>query len=227
MASNHPHFGHNHGGSKPEQRGRGRRRNDDPEVKLSKALSYTLRHGAEKMGLTMHGGGFILIDDLLRHERFRGHTVEEVEKVVTSNDKQRFFIDYSDAKPKIRANQGHTLQVEVDMEEITDPSLYPNIIHGTYFKAWDIIKTEGLSRMKRNHIHFARDEPGSSGVISGMRRTCQVIIAIDLEKALNDGIKFYLSANDVILTAGDEDGILKPCYIKTAYRRSPKEMLTW
>lgn len=70
--------------------------------------------------------------------------------------------------------------------------------------------------MARNHIHFSKGMPGDNGVISGMRQSCTVIIEIDMEKAMNNGIKFYKSKNDVILSPGEgENGILKPQYFKS------------
>ena len=65
-------------------------------------------------------------------------------------------------------------QVSVDMEQITSPDEVSKVIHGTNFKAWNEIQRTGLNKMKRNHIHFAAGEPGSEGVISGMRSTAQV-----------------------------------------------------
>lgn len=67
----------------------------------------------------------------------------------------------------------------------------------------------GLSKMKRNHIHLAQGVPGE-GVISGMRTSSQVLIFINLQKALDAGIKFFLSNNGVILTEGDDEGFLRP-----------------
>jgi 2'-phosphotransferase len=58
------------------------------------------------------------------------------------------------------------------LEKINDPSKFPAIIHGTYFKSWDLIKNTGLKTMGRNHVHFAIGMPGEKQVISGMRTTC-------------------------------------------------------
>merc|ERR1711963_528262 len=87
------------------------------------------------------------------------------------------------------------------MEEITDPAAAPKVIHGTNFKEW-------------NHIHFAAGEPGSEGVISGMRGTAQVYIYVDLAAAMGDGLRFYRSANNVILSPGNDQGVLLPKYFK-------------
>ena len=103
------------------------------------------------------------------------------------------------------------------METITSASDYPTIIHGTHRKAWALISQDpkGLNRMKRNHIHFATGMIGEKGVISGMRFTCSVLIFVDLEKALADGIKFFKSENGVVLTEGENgEGFLSKEYFK-------------
>ncbi|CAK9078941.1 tRNA 2'-phosphotransferase 1 [Durusdinium trenchii] len=75
-----------------------------------------------------------------------------------------------------------------------------------YVDVWPAIKREGLKPMGRNHIHFVPHEVGSRTVISGMRQDCTVAIYLDVPKALDMGIKLFRSANDVVLTRGDEAG---------------------
>lgn len=99
----------------------------------------------------------------------------------------------------------------LDLEPIVKPDQVENVIHGTYYRFWDEIKVKGLSRMKRNHIHFAPGLPKTGNVISGMRSTCQIFIYVDLDLALKSGVNFYKSSNNVILSSGD-DGILKTKY---------------
>ena len=101
------------------------------------------------------------------------------------------------------------------MQPIVSAKEYPTIIHGTNEKAWKLIAKDpnGLSRMSRNHIHFATGLLGDDGVISGMRGSCSVLIYVDLEKALHDGIKFFKSENGVVLTEGvKEEGRLPKDY---------------
>ena len=186
------------------------------KVRLSKSLAWLLRHNAESEGFTFLEGGYLPVEDVLRHRRFTGFTITDVEEVVRDNDKQRFAIMVGDdGRLLIRANQGHSISnVTVEMEEITSADEVTKVIHGTNFKAWNEIQKTGLSRMKRNHIHFAAGEPGSEGVISGMRACAQVYIYIDLHKAMEDGIKFFRSANNVILSPGDESGVIMPKYFK-------------
>ena len=104
--------------------------------------------------------------------------------------------------------------VTVVMEEITSADKVTKVIHGTNFKAWNEIQKTGLSRMKRSHIHSAAGEPGSEGIISGMRVCAQVYIYIDLHKAMENGVEFFRSANNVILSPGDESGVIMPKYFK-------------
>lgn len=89
------------------------------------------------------------------------------------------------------------------------------VIHGTYYKVWSLINEQGLKTMGRTHIHFAKGLPGNQGVISGMRSNCQIIIYLDVQKCLDDGIVLELSDNGVLLTKGINDsGILPPDYFE-------------
>jgi len=89
-------------------------------------------------------------------------------------------------KMELQVTVHHCLQtvVDPDLVPILRASEIPTVIHGTYFKNWTKIKTEGLSRMNRLHIHFSPGELGDSQVISGMRSSCQLYIYIDTEKAV-------------------------------------------
>jgi len=195
-------------------------------IKLSKALSWLLRHNAETQGFTVLEGGFLPVKAILQHSRFKGFTVEEVKAVVDNCPKSRFaLLEDEKGELLIRANQGHSMaNVEVDLREITDAVEFPKVIHGTTFKAWNEIKNTGLNRMKRNHIHFAPGELGEEGVFSGMRKSCQVYIYVNLEAALTDGFRFYQSANNVILCAGNQEGVLPVKYILRVMDHSKQGM---
>mmetsp|Transcript_5135 Transcript_5135/g.13803 ORF Transcript_5135/g.13803 Transcript_5135/m.13803 type:complete len:266 (-) Transcript_5135:931-1728(-) len=119
----------------------------------------------------------------------------------------------------IRANQGHTVSIidpnllltKMTADELRSTS---TIVHGTYRQPYDsAIQKHGLSRMKRNHIHFASGLPDEGSVISGMRKSCQIYVYIDGAKCADDGIEFYKSDNGVILTAGvNNEGMLPTPY---------------
>jgi len=212
-----------------QQRGRGRRgRNDDPDVQLSKTLSYILRHGAEKLGLDLRPGGFVYVEDILQQPQCSRFTVEDVRRVVENNEKKRFHLEENseNGRLQIRANQGHSVQVEgLALTPVTSAADFPVVVHGTYLRCWEAIRAQGLHRMNRTHIHLAPGEPGQDGVISGMRGSCDVLVFINLEAVLADNIPVYLSANGVILCAGDQDGYLKPKYFSRAvHRRNGQEL---
>lgn len=198
------------------------------DVQLSKRLSYVLRHGAVKEGLPITADGFVQVRDLLRTPRFRRYSVEDIERVVTSCSKQRFtLIKDDDGSLSIRANQGHSLPqiTALELKPILTAEDIPLAVHGTYFSAWRSIKSQGLSKMKRNHIHMAAGLPGDDGVISGMRAKCEVLIFIDVEKAMQEGLKFYLSSNGVILSEGDVRGFLSPHLFLRVQDREGRSLL--
>ncbi|XP_018592751.2 tRNA 2'-phosphotransferase 1 isoform X2 [Scleropages formosus] len=194
------------------KRGRGRRRqgcrgDEDLDVRLSKSLSFVLRHGAARMRLNMSSDGFLLVEDLLSHPQFHSFSLEDIERVVANNDKQRFKLRRhpSTGQLEIRANQGHSFQV-VDLElrevHLDSPDCPKEAVHGSYLKHWPSIRTHGLSRMKRTHIHLAPGLPEESTVIS-------------------DGILFFWSDNGVLLTPGDTDGRLAAKYFTRAVQLKP------
>jgi len=82
-------------------------------VRISKALSYILRHGAAKEGFTLLPGGFLNVSDILKNPQFKYVTEEYIKEIVASNDKQRFALrnDPVTGLLQIRANQGHSIQV--------------------------------------------------------------------------------------------------------------------
>lgn len=177
---------------------------EEAEKDLSKRLSGVLRHRAQAMKLPIRCDGFLELELLLSRHEFRNTNEEEVKWVVMNSDKKRFEIKIFDGKEYIRAVQGHSMSiVKTDelLEEIHDPSEIPVCIHGTYKRFLDSIIREGLDRRSRNHIHFAVDRPGGK-VISGSRLNVEVLIFIDVEKAMNNGITFYRSTNNVILSEG-------------------------
>lgn len=187
-------------------------------VNISKTLSWLLRHGGIKEGLTFRDDGYVLVDDVLTNEnmvRF-GTTYHDVKNIVADNDKQRFQLLEEKKRIYVRATQGHSMKFEkmgykkINSKDDLDTD---TIIHGTYYKVWPLIKKEGLKTMDRTHIHFAKGLPGSKGMISGMRGSCQILIYLDVQKCLADGIQLEESENGVILTKG-VDGVLDPKYFE-------------
>ncbi|KAG2122627.1 KptA family-domain-containing protein [Suillus cothurnatus] len=217
-------------GPSPKLRGHPR---DDPRVRVSKSLSWLLRHGAKNAGLDMRDDGYAKVSDVLSNPMFRDINFSQLQEIVSKDQKQRFHLltePRSSDSPSdiwwIRANQGHSLKtVTLDMQPITSALDIPMAVHGTTLSAWESIATHGLSKMKRNHIHLAQGfrEIMWNLIYMRMRNSSQILIFVDVQKALDAGVLFYLSANGVVLTDGDE-GFLSPTYfqrVEFAKGRSP------
>ena len=165
-------------------------------VQVSKFLSLILRHRPETIGVTLDGEGWLDIDTLIVNAGHHGRvlTRELIEEVVTTNDKQRFAI--SEDGQRIRANQGHSLRtVELDLTPIEPPE---TLFHGTVRKFLAPIRSGGLLKMSRNHVHLSADRETASQV--GSRRGEPVILLIDSARMHADGHEFFLSENGVWLT---------------------------
>lgn len=198
------------------------------DAKSSRKFSYLLRHGAKEEGLHMDEGGWIRVDDILKRPDYQKYTVDQVKELVEKCPKQRFALKEDDEVLYIRATQGHSIEVEESqlLEEITSESKVHSVVHGTFHKHWEAIQEKGLSRMKRQHIHFSPGLPDKDGVISSMRKSCEIYIYIDLPKALAAGFKFFKSSNNVILCPGDKEGFLPPQYFhKVIEKKTGKSLL--
>ncbi|EIW79025.1 hypothetical protein CONPUDRAFT_107060 [Coniophora puteana RWD-64-598 SS2] len=194
---------------------------DEPLVRTSKTLSWMLRHGAANVGLQMRKDGYVDVQDLLRLQQFRELTFEHLREIVAKDQKQRYnlTLDSETSVWMIRANQGHSIKdVTLDMQKLMSATDVPMAVHGTTEKAWESIQRQGLSRMNRQHIHLAQGIP-DSGVMSGMRTSSRIIIHIDLARALDAGVPLFLSANGVVLTPGDDRGLLRPQLFSRVQRR--------
>jgi 2'-phosphotransferase len=192
-------------------------------VGLSMKMSKVLRHNAIKMGFRMGSDGYVSVDELLSNQMFRGYTIKDIMRVVDNNDKKRFEVSEQHGRLMIRAVQGHTISSISDAElltEIVDASEVPVCIHGTYKHCLPLILDGGLNRMKRNHIHMAAGMPGEGEVISGMRKSCEVIVYVDVAAAMAAGVKFFRANNGVILTAGlNDSGVLPAEFIERIVER--------
>lgn len=155
---------------------------------LSRRLAYLLRHAPHEAGLTLGPGGWVPLEPLLTHLRVPR---EAVERVVARCDKQRFSLNGT----QIRANQGHSVPVDLQLEPLTPPEM---LYHGTHAGALAVIRVEGLRPMRRHHVHLSPD-PGTARLV-GARRGAPVILTV-LAAALHAaGHTFSRSENGVWLT---------------------------
>lgn len=197
------------------------------DIRTSKRLVTVLRHTAGQMNIDIDSNGFVKVSELLGLSEFRHLTESDIKRIANNDDKKRFFMKKQGGELMIRANQGHSLQINLNLKPIYNGSNFPKVVHGTRRHAWNVISRDGLSKMGRMHIHFAIGEPGDPGVVSGMPSSSDIIIYLNLNLALRNGLKFFVSENDVILTEGDENGFIKPKYFQKVIDRKTRCLLTW
>ena len=184
---------------------------EEQKILSSKYLSWALRHGLSQLNLVPNSEGYVKLSDLISKSD-RIIIKEEVIKIVDNCPKQRFGTKMIDGEMYIRANQGHSKSIGdlIESENLLKKLDTPldNVFHGTYYKNLELIKSSGLNRMSRKHIHFAK----SLDAASGKRANCNLLVYVDMKKAMDDGIVFYESDNGVILSEGI-DGVIPSKYL--------------
>ena len=158
---------------------------------LSKFLSLILRHKPETVGLKLDENGWADVAELLKKIKIDFATLE---KVVRENDKQRF--SFNEDKTKIRANQGHSVKVDVELEEKIPPKF---LYHGTIERNVNSINAQGILKGSRLYVHLSADIETAEKV-AARRRGNNVIYKISAQVMHNDGYKFFQSKNGVWLT---------------------------
>lgn len=161
--------------------------------KTSKFLSYILRHCPEYIDLQINNEGWVLISELI--DKAPPDTLlsqDSIQEVVESCDKQRFKI--SEDGLKIRANQGHSIKVDLKLIPSPPPT---ELFHGTATRFLDLIKKEGLKPGQRQHVHLSTDPDIAKS--AGQRYGNPVILSINSAEMFKQGFSFYLSENNVWL----------------------------
>ena len=163
--------------------------------RLSKYLSYLLRHNPSALGLVLDEQGWVntrvLVNKIAQQET--GFTLATLQHIVESNAKQRFR--FSNDGSMIRASQGHSIDIELNYEEKQPPAL---LYHGTAEKNLSSILTTGLQKMDRHHVHLSADRETALKV--GQRHGKPVILFIDAASMFAAQHVFYQSDNGVWLT---------------------------
>lgn len=159
--------------------------------KISKFLSLILRHKPETINLKLDENGWADVDELIAKSKNIKLTKELINEVVRDDDKQRFIIEEN----KIRANQGHSIEVDLELKAVTPPDI---LYHGTATRFLDSIMQTGLSKQARQHVHLSQELETATAV--GKRHGKLVILEVDAKKMFDEGFEFYLSENGVWLT---------------------------
>jgi putative RNA 2'-phosphotransferase len=164
-------------------------------VRTSKYLSLVLRHQPETVGITLDARGWVSVQVLLEALEAHGHplTRDELRTVVDTSDKQRFALD--DDLDRIRANQGHSVSVALDLPIRRPP---PTLYHGTPVRNLASIMDVGLTRGQRHHVHLSATEATAHQV--GARRGDHVVLTVMAEQMAEHGHVFFVSDNGVWLT---------------------------
>ncbi|MEM9543207.1 MAG: RNA 2'-phosphotransferase [Cyanobacteria bacterium P01_E01_bin.42] len=162
--------------------------------KISKYLSYHLRHRPDELGLELEVGGWVEVAQLLAACRRNNFPIQlsELQEVVRRNDKKRF--SFNEDGRKIRANQGHSVKIDLQLESQPPPEV---LYHGTGHKAVPSILKVGLVKMSRHHVHLSSDRATAKKV--GQRHGKPVIFQVDTEAMQKAGYLFYRSENGVWL----------------------------
>jgi putative RNA 2'-phosphotransferase len=165
------------------------------KIKISKFLSLVLRHKPKTIDLELDENGWadtkILIQRMLKANY--SIDIENLKDIVNSSDKQRF--KFNNDFSKIRANQGHSINVDLKLEQKLPPEI---LFHGTATRNIESIKQQGLLKQNRHHVHLSSDSETAKKV--GMRYGKPIVLKIEAGKMNDDGLDFYLSENGVWLT---------------------------
>ncbi|TXF88814.1 RNA 2'-phosphotransferase [Neolewinella aurantiaca] len=164
-------------------------------IRTSRKLSLVLRHKPETIGLELDAQGWADVKSLLHKMAGSGTelSLSDLEKVVEENDKKRFA--FSEDGRKIRASQGHSIDIDLNLEPLTPPA---KLFHGTAVTSVDSILKSGLEARSRQHVHLSLDLETATKV--GARHGKPVVLTVDAGAMHAEGYKFYCSANNVWLT---------------------------
>ena len=166
------------------------------DVRLGRFISLVLRHDPSAAGITVDGHGWAVVDDLLAGMSQRGHRVDRatLDRIVAENDKSRY--SFSDDGLRIRANQGHSIDVDVELVVTVPPA---ELFHGTAGRFLDSIKHEGLTSQQRRYVHLSADV--ETAIKVGKRHGAPVVLRVDSAAMARNGHTFWLSENRVWLTS--------------------------
>lgn len=163
--------------------------------KLSVFISLVLRHKPEAANIQLDEHGWAEVDALIEGIRKTGRRIDidTLKEIVRTDGKQRY--SFNEDCTLIRANQGHSVSVDVELKEAKPPEI---LYHGTAERFMESIRQEGLRSMSRLYVHLSKDEATALKV--GARHGKPVVLKVNAGKMQQDGFRFFLSENGVWLT---------------------------
>lgn len=165
-------------------------------IQRGKRLAFLLRHDTS---YSFDAHGWRKVSNLITNH---GYTMEELTEIVVTNNKHLY--EFSEDKNRIRARQGHSVYVDVELEELLPPD---TLYHGTAKSFLDSIMEKGLITGNRLYVHLSSTKGTATNV--GKRHGEPIVLVIDAKKMVEDGYRFFLSRNGVRLT-----DYIDPKYIK-------------
>lgn len=170
---------------------------------ISRSMSFYLRHKPEELKITLNKNGFTDVNILIEKLEI---TTEELDWIVENNSKKRF--EFNNDKTLIRASQGHSNNIDVNIEDYKKVTNIDILYHGTSKDLEQKLRTEGISKMNRTHVHLSGNLETAKNV--GNRKSKDVVILIiNAKQMIEDNIDIFISNNGVYLTE-----FVEPKYIK-------------
>lgn len=175
------------------------------DTRISRFISLVLRHKPETIGINLDQHGWAKVKDLIKgiNSKYSPFELKDLERIVAEDEKGRY--SFNGDKTKIRANQGHSIDVDVELKKATPPSV---LYHGAATKFVDNIRKEGIVPKSRLYVHFSSDL--ETAIKVGKRHGNVVVFTINCEQMIADGNEFFLSENGVWLTK-----FVHPKYLKS------------
>lgn len=164
-------------------------------TRISRFISLVLRHKPEEAGIALDEHGWANVEELINalNKKKKQIDMEMLEEIVCTDEKQRY--SFNEDKTLIRANQGHSIPVDVELEEVQPPE---ELWHGSSEKAEGAIAEEGLKSMGRLYVHLSKDKETALKV--GKRHGKPILYLVKSKEMYVDGYPFYLSKNGMWLT---------------------------
>lgn len=163
-------------------------------TETSKFISLILRHKPETIGISLDEHGWAKVDELIAGvSKTRRFDMDILEEIVRTDEKKRY--SFNEDKTLIRANQGHSVSVDVELKEAAPPEI---LFHGTGEKFVASIDEQGLISKRRLYVHLSKDY--ETAVKVGSRHGKPVVYNVKAGEMHRDGFKLYLSENGVWLT---------------------------
>lgn len=163
---------------------------------LSKFIALILRHKPEAVGITLDEHGWADVQELIDGiNKADGYSIDKqtLEEIVRTDGKQRY--SFNEDKTKIRANQGHSVNVDVELKKTEPPVI---LYHGTGEKFVEAIRKEGLIPKSRLYVHLSKDK--ETAVKVGSRHGKPFVFEVNSGEMAGRGFEFFLSENGVWLT---------------------------